>query len=180
MVEASIDFLHQKEKFNYESLKYFFKYLNEMENPRKNKKLVARVHERIKNQRKDSNLKAATAIIQKYSTIYITNDNLRGQSKIFGKSVQDAGIAQLRQFISYKGDNHGRKCVLVDSPYTTVTCSSCGSRTGPTGLNGLAVRNWVCSVCGTLHDRDTNSGKVVLNFGLGYNLANLESSGGAR
>ncbi len=146
----------------------------------KRKQLAARLHERIKNRRKDHNHKISKEIVQNYKEIYITNDNLRGQVTIFGKSVSDAGISQLRQFISYKGDNHGRKCVLVDSPYTTKTCSSCGSRTGPTGLNGLAVRNWVCSVCGTLHDRDTNSGKVVLNFGLGYNLANLESSGGAR
>jgi len=103
------------------------------------------------------------------------------------------GISQLRQFISYKSDIHGRKCVLVDSKYTTMTCSICGVKTGPTSLNGLAVRNWECSACGAQHDRDINAANVILNFGLGYSLDNaathackgpgickLESSGGAR
>ena len=59
---------------------------------------------------------------------------------------------------------------MVDSRNTTKTCSVCGSLSGPTGLGMLAVRNWECSVCGTQHDRDVNSAKVILNFGLGYNL----------
>lgn len=74
-----------------------------------------------------------------------------------------------------------------------MTCSVCGSLTGPQGLFGLVVRNWECSACGAQHDRDVNSAKVILNSGLGYSLDNtkthtlikpeilrLESSGGAR
>lgn len=146
----------------------------------KRMKLVARLNERIANRRKDYNHKVSRQIVQKFSGIYITNDNLRGQAKVFGKSVSDAGISQLRQFISYKSDNHGRKCVLVDSKNTTMTCSNCGSISGPKGLNGLAVRDWECSVCGTQHDRDVNSAKVILKLGLGCSLGVLESSGGAR
>jgi transposase len=61
-------------------------------------------------------------IVENYSEIYCTNDNLKGQAKKFGKSVGDAGISQLRQFISYKSDNHGRRFGLVDSAKTTMTC----------------------------------------------------------
>jgi len=158
----------------------------------KRKKLTARLHERIKFRRRDYNHKVSRFIVENYSEIYITNDNLRGQSKIFGKSISDAGIGQLRQFILYKSDIHSRKCILVDSKYTTMTCSVCGSLTGPQGLFGLAVRDWECSVCGAQHDRDINSAKVILNSGLGYSLDNaeihaekpgifrLESSGGTR
>ena len=137
----------------------------------KNKKLSARLHERIKDRRKDFNHKISKEIVQNYKEIYITNDSLKGQADTFGKSVSDAGISQLRKYIVYKGDNHNRLVKLVDSKYTTMTCSNCGALTGPTGLDGLAVRDWVCSVCGTHHDRDINSGKVVLNFGLGRSLA---------
>ena len=146
----------------------------------KRKKLVGRLHERISNRRKDYNHKVSRKIVQNFSEIYITNDNLRGQAKIFGKSVSDAGISQLRQFISYKSDNHGRKCVLVDSKYTTMTCSTCGAKTGPTGLSGLVVRTWECSDCGSVLDRDVNAAKVILKTGLGWSLGVLESSGGAR
>jgi len=61
-----------------------------------------------------------------------------------------------------------------------MTCSDCLSRKGPTGLSGLKVRQWVCSACGAVHDRDINSAKITLIAGLGYNLVNLESLGGAR
>jgi len=136
----------------------------------KNKRLSARIHERVKNQRKDYNHKVSRKIIENYKEIYITNDNLKGQAKKFGKSVSDAGISQLRSFIIYKGVNHGRKVGLVESKFSTLTCNECRSLTGPTGLAGLKVRFWKCSVCGTLHDRDINSGCVTLKVGLGLNL----------
>lgn len=157
-----------------------------------NRKLVARLHERIKNRRKDHNHKVSRKIVEDFQEIYVTNDNLRGQAKLFGKSVSDAGISQLRQFIFYKGDNHGRKCVLVDSKNTTRTCSSCGAFAGPTGMRGLAVRVWECCACGAQHDRDINAAEVILKTGLGWSLDNatthaerpgmcrLESSGGVR
>jgi len=158
----------------------------------KRKALTARLHERVKNRRKDYNHKISRFIIENYSEIYITDDNLVNQAKIFGKSIGDAGISQLRNFILYKGDAHGRKCVLIDSKHTTMTCSTCQSLTGPTGLSQLVVRNWECSACGAQHDRDINAAKVILNSGLGYSLDNvaahapgpgiceLESLGGIR
>lgn len=140
-----------------------------------NKKLVARLHERVANRRKDYNHKISTTIVKQNKEIYITNDNLRGQAKIFGKSVTDAGIAQLRSFIQYKSVNHERKCELVNSVNTTKSCSSCGSLTGPCGLKELNVRNWECSACGAHHDRDINSAINILNSGLGCSLVNLKS-----
>ena len=134
------------------------------------KRLVSRLHERIKNRRKDYNHKVSRKIIEDYSEIYITKDNLRNQAKIFGKSVSDAGISQLRNFILYKGENHGRLVKLVDSKNSIMTCGKCGALTGPTGLHKLAVRHWVCAVCGADHDRDINSAYVTLNVGLGRNL----------
>lgn len=136
----------------------------------KRAKLTARLNERIANRRKDYNHKLSRKLIEDYSEIYITNDNLKSQAKRFGKSVADAGISQLRTFIVYKGDNHGRKVTLVDSKYTTMTCGDCMSKTGPSGLNGLAVRIWECAACGAVLDRDVNSANVILKFGLGCSL----------
>lgn len=65
--------------------------------------------------------------------------------------------------------NHGRKFVLVDSKYTTMTCSECGARNGPTGFAGLKVRFWECG-CGAKHDRDVNAACVILKTGAGYAL----------
>ena len=135
-----------------------------------NKKLVARLYERIANKRKDYNHKVSRQIIENYRDIYITNDNLRNQTKIFGKSVNDAGINQLRQFILYKGDNHNRKVSLVSSINSTKTCSSCFALTGPSGLKQLNVRFWECKACGAKHDRDINSAMFTLKVGVGSTL----------
>jgi len=131
------------------------------------KKLAARLHEKIANRRKDYNHKISKDLVQNYAELYITNDNLKGQARRFGKSIGDAGISQLRNFVFYKSDNHGRKCVLVDSRNTTMTCSNCGSRSGPTGLSELAVRQWRCVDCGSTHDRDVNAARNTLLAGLG-------------
>lgn len=145
------------------------KRLGQAQRGRRNK-LVARLHERIANRRKDHNHKAAKKIVQNYAGIYITKDNLRGQAKKFGKSVGDAGISQLRNFIAYKSENHGRRCVFVEAKNTTKTCSACGALTGPTGLRGLSERHWECAACGAVWDRDINSALVILNAGVGRTL----------
>lgn len=136
----------------------------------KHKKLYARLSERVANRRKDYNHKLSRQLIENYKEIYITKDDLDGQAKRFGKSVTDAGIAQLRTFILYKGDNHNRVVKLVDSKNTTKTCSNCGNLTGPKGLRGLAVRVWECCSCGATHDRDINSAMNILKLGLGDSL----------
>lgn len=47
-------------------------------------------------------------------------------------------------------------------------CGACGARTGPQGREGLAVRAWACSFCGTQHQRDVNSATVIRNRGLAW------------
>jgi hypothetical protein len=42
-----------------------------------------------------------------------------------------------------------------------------GSLSGPTGWSGLAVRQWRCSDCGSLHDRDVNAARNTLFAGVG-------------
>ena len=134
------------------------------------KKLAARLQTKIANRRKDYNHKISRQIVENYSEIYITDDNLRNQAKIFGKSVQDAGINQLRDFLGYKSENNNRIFAKINSKNTTMTCSNCWSLTGPTGLSGLAIRHWECTVCGAVLDRDINSANVILKVGLGRNL----------
>ena len=38
---------------------------------------------------------------------------------------------------------------------------------GPTGLAGLKVRQWVCGACGAHHERDVNSARNALIAGAG-------------
>jgi putative transposase len=132
------------------------------------KHLSARLLERQANRRRDRNHKISRKLVENYQTIYYSNDNFKKMSRTgFGKSVSEAGLNQLIGMTAYKSTTSGRKCIPVNSPYTTMTCSNCGNLTGPTGLSGLAVRQWECSVCGTQHDRDINSAVQVLKVGVG-------------
>jgi transposase len=140
----------------------------------RNKKLTARLQEKQANRRKDRNHKISRSLIEDYQTIFYSNDNFKNLAKINGKSVSEASLGQLIRMITYKGSMCGRDVIPVDSRFTTMTCSVCGSLTGPHGRDGLAVRHWECSACGADHDRDINSAKVVLNAGVGATLKDSE------
>jgi putative transposase len=132
-----------------------------------NRKQVARLHERIKNQRKDRNHKLSLRLVQENSVIVFSKDNTKGMAKTFGKSVASSAHAQLRQMLSYKSRAGGTEYVEVASRNSTKTCSACGALSGPSGRAGLSVRQWVCAECGTPHDRDVNAAINTLLAGLG-------------
>ncbi|MEU9276745.1 RNA-guided endonuclease TnpB family protein [Streptomyces sp. NPDC048342] len=71
------------------------------------------------------------------------------------KSVHDAGWASFISMLEYKAERYGRTLVKIGrfTP-TSQTCSACGVKDGPKPLN---VREWTCSACGTVHDRDHNA-----------------------
>lgn len=138
-----------------------------------NRKHVARLHERISNQRKDRNHKLSLRLVQENTAISFSKDNHRAVAKRFGKSVASAGHAQLRSQLAYKSLAGGTRYVEVASRNSTKTCSACGGLSGPNGLGGLAVRQWRCTACGAEHDRDINAARNTLLLGLGR-PSNLE------
>lgn len=132
-----------------------------------NKKLASRLQEHIANQRKDRNHKLSLKLVQENAEIYFSKDNINGIAKKFGKSVSSSSHYQLRQMLLYKSCSGGTKYVEVDSKFSTMTCSTCGAKSGPTGWDGLAVRQWRCGACGASHDRDVNAARNTLLAGVG-------------
>lgn len=134
------------------------------------RKLTARLQERQSNRRKDRNHKLSGRLVAENVLIGFSADHHQGVARKFGKSVASSSHYQLRQMLSYKSPTSGTKYVEVDSPFSTMTCSHCGARTGPTGWGGLAVRQWRCTECGTLHDRDVNAARNTLLAALGTSV----------
>jgi transposase len=141
------------------------------------KQLAARIQERQANRRNDRNHKISRKLVENYKTICYSDDNFKGMAKLLGKSVAEAGLGDLIGKLSYKCRTGGRNLVPVKSNFTTMTCSNCGALTGPTGLDGLAVRSWGCA-CGAQHDRDLNASRMILKIGLGWSLK--EASNGLK
>lgn len=132
-----------------------------------NKQLTARIQERTANRRKDRNHKLSRRLVSENVTICFLKDNHRAIAKRFGKSVADSGHGQLRDMLSYKCRTGDAELIFPENRNSTRTCSTCGALTGPTGLAGLKVREWDCAACGSHHDRDTNSSRNALIFGVG-------------
>jgi transposase len=81
------------------------------------------------------------------------------------KSVLDAGWSTFRTMLQYKSDDAGVWFEEVNEAYSTQTCSACDARSGPKGIAGLGIREWICPDCGVVHDRDVNAAKVILARG---------------
>ncbi|HLX53458.1 MAG TPA: RNA-guided endonuclease TnpB family protein [Aquella sp.] len=137
-----------------------------------NKKLAAIINEKIANQRKNRNHKLSRKLVSENELIVFSKDNHKNVAKKFGKSVSSSGHYQLQKMLEYKCRTDGRQYIEVDCKFSTMTCSTCNARTGPTGWEGLKVRNWECTECGTLHDRDINAAINTLNSGLGISHEN--------
>ena len=83
------------------------------------------------------------------------------------KSTLDAGWASLKTMLEYKSHQAGVVFEVVSESYTTQTCSCCGSipASSPKGRAGLRIREWTCSDCGAVHDRDVNAARNILAAG---------------
>ena len=132
-----------------------------------NKQRTRAIHAKIANRRKDFLHKLSTRLVKEYGAIFVGNVNAAGLAKTnMAKSVLDAGWSTFRTQLQYKGDSAGSWVREVNEAYSTQECSCCHARTGPKGLEGLAVRQWACSGCGALHDRDTNAAQNIRARGL--------------
>lgn len=131
------------------------------------KKQVKRIHAKIANQRKDFLHKESTALVKAHDTIVVGDVSSSKLSRTsMGKSVMDAGWYSFKQMLRYKSIRNGGTYVEVSERNTTRTCSSCGSVSGPQGVNGLRIREWTCVDCGAIHDRDRNAAANILRLGL--------------
>ena len=129
------------------------------------KKQTRSIHAKIKNVRNDWNHKTTTKLINQFDTIYVGNVSSSKLIKTrMAKSVSDASWADFKSMLAYKAIALGVEYKEVNESYSTVTCSTCFERTGPSGLSALGVREWTCK-CGAFHNRDVNAAQNILRFG---------------
>ena len=142
-------------------------------NRNKQRKKVAKIHEKIANQRKDFLHKQSRQITNGYDCVCLENLDMKemSQKMHFGKSVLDNGWGMFTTFLQYKLSEQGKKLIKVDRYFaSSQMCSCCGYINEKT--KDLSIRQWVCPKCGTHHDRDVNAAINIRNEGMRIALAN--------
>jgi putative transposase len=131
---------------------------------RERRKIVAKVHERIKNKRTNFAHQQSRRLVNRYGFIAVEDLSVNRMNKnhCLAKSIMDAAWTDLTGKLTYKAEWAGRTVVRVNPAYTTQDCSCCGHRQ----LMPLSKRVYDCPHCGLSVDRDTNAAKNILRLGL--------------
>ncbi len=130
----------------------------------KRKIIVAKVHERVTNKRKDFVHQESRKIVNTYQFIAVEDleVNRMVHNHCLAKSIMDAAWADFTNNLQYKAEYAGRRFVKVNPAYTSQDCSTCGHRQ----KMPLSEREYHCSCCGITMDRDHNAALNILALGL--------------
>lgn len=140
--------------------------LLDAKNYQKQKQKVARLHEKVKNQRTDFLNKLSTSIIKNHDVICIEDLNIKGmvRNRKLAKSISDVSWSSFVRKLEYKAEWYGRKVIKIDRWYpSSQICSECGHQDGKKPLN---IRQWTCPNCHAHHDRAINASQNILTEGL--------------
>lgn len=128
---------------------------------------VAKLNEKITNQRNDFLHKLSYRLINENQVICLEDLNVKGmvRNRYLAKAISDSGWGELCRQMQYKADWYGRTVKQIPRFYpSSKECSIC--RFVMTDLK-LSRRTWTCPNCGTVHDRDDNASSIILRVGQG-------------
>jgi IS605 OrfB family transposase len=132
------------------------------------KRRVSAIHIKIANRRNDFHHKLSHRLVREFDYIAVGNVNAAGLARTsMAKSVLDAGWSSFRSKLAYKAVKHGAWFEEVNESFTSQVCSNCGALpdSRPKGIADLGIREWQCSDCACVHDRDTNAALNILRRG---------------
>ena len=128
---------------------------------------VAKIHEKIANQRKDYLNKISKQIINENQVIICEDLHIKDMSKNkrLSKAILDCAWGELTRQLKYKSEWYGRIYHEINRYFpSSQLCNKCGYQNRD--VKNLGIRFWECPKCGKLHDRDNNASINILNKGL--------------
>lgn len=135
-------------------------------NFKKAKLKLSRLHEKITNQRNDFQHKLSKKLVCENQAIALETlkvCNMVKNSRL-AQSISDAGWSAFVAKLTYKAEWYGKTILRIGTfePSSKI-CSVCGYYNKELTL---AIREWQCPECNTIHDRDINAANNIKKLSL--------------
>lgn len=129
----------------------------------KQKKKLARLHRRVRQQRRHFLHELSTFYARNYSRVVIEDLRVRNmiRNPFLARHIADAGWSQFRGMLAYKLEWNGGELIEVEPAYTSQTCSVCGY-TDEASRDG---EDFFCTSCGFYSQADLNAATIILGRG---------------
>ena len=133
---------------------------------KRTKKKLAKLHEKVVNKRKDFLHKLSSKLISENQTIALETLAVKNMVKNhnLAQSINDVSWSTFVSMLEYKADWYGKNILRIGQfAPSSKTCSNCGNINKELQLKD---REWTCSNCSTVLDRDVNAAINIKSFAL--------------